>query len=71
MLHFLSSGEIPIKKEQFEKVVSAKKMSALTAIHDKQKVKELLLKTISDQVKFVKKFNSIYPSLLHPLFNEY
>ena len=71
VLHCLSCGEIPIKKAQFEKIVQARKMSTLTKIHEKGNLKELLSKPFADQVRFVKKFLSLYPSLLHPIFNEY
>ena len=71
ILHYLASGAISIKGKQFQKIKSARKVATLTRIADKSQLKEKLSEALSDQKKFVAKFSSIYPALLHPMFVAY
>ena len=69
-LHFVSNGEIKIKKSNFE----ALKNHHLASIkkHFEKKAKFLLVLRLSrkDKIKILGKFTAVFSHLLSPLFNE-
>lgn len=70
-LHFLSTGEITIKKENFNKINQAKKVQVLKKfVEKKTSVQQMLRSERKLKINFLKKLSSIYPFLLHSLFNE-
>ena len=71
ILHYISAGIIPLKKNNFAKLQSARKVATLNRLSDYKEVKTLLKSSLPDQKKIVKKFGSVYPNLLHACFNEY
>ena len=71
VLHYLCNGHIPMKKANFEKVKSARKISTLHKIRSREDLVKFMKLPKSEQISFLNKFLSLYPLLLHPLFNEY
>ena len=70
-LHFLSNGEITIKKENFEEISKARKIQVLKRFVEKKTgVQEMLRAERRLKITFLKKLATIYPFLLHCLFNE-
>ena len=70
-LHFLSNGEIKMKKENSEKVKESNKLKLLTKeVEKKSKVSNILKSPRKDKLKFLNKLLNIYPNLLDCLFTE-
>ena len=70
-LHFLSNGEIPMKKVNFEVIQSHKKLAFLKRHVEKKSAVSKLLKAEREiKLKFLKQLSSIYSALLYCLFNE-
>ena len=70
-LHFLSTGEITIKKENFEEVSKARKIQVLKRfVETKPAVQKMLKAERRLKMNFLQKLSSVYPFLLHCLFNE-
>ena len=71
LLHFISNGEIPIKKANFEIINSARKLSFIKRhVEKKSAVSRLLKADRQAKLKFLKQLSSIYSALLFCLFNE-
>ena len=70
-LHFLSNGEITIKKENFDEISKARKIQVLKKfVETKAAVQRLLRNERKIKMNFLKKLTTVYPFLLHCLFNE-
>jgi hypothetical protein len=70
-LHFLSNGDIKIKRENFEILQSNKKLNVLKRNVEKKAALARLLKSEREaKLKFLKKLSNVYSSLLYCLFNE-
>ena len=70
-LHFLSNGEIRIKKENFEKIKSSKRLQLKKKnVEAKAALQRLLKSERKAKLKFLIHLNTIYPFLLYCLFNE-
>ena len=70
-LHFLATGEITILKENFEKIVEAKKLQFIKKhVEKKQAVSNLLRSDRKAKILFLKKLAPLFPFLLFCLFNE-
>ncbi len=70
-LHFLSNGEIKIKKENFEILQSHKKVGVLKRnVEKKAAVSRLLKSERVSKLKFLKQLSPVYSALLYCLFNE-
>ena len=70
-LHFLSNGEIKMKKENFEKVKESNRLKLLTKeVEKKTKVSKMLKSPRKEKLKFLNKLLNIYPYLLDCLFTE-
>lgn len=70
-LHFLSTGEITIKKENFSEISRAKKVQILKKfVEKKTSVQQMLRSERKLKINFLKKLSTIYPYLLYCLFNE-
>ena len=70
-LHFLSNGEITMKKENFEQISKARKIHVLKKfVEKKSAVNEMLKAERRTKINFLKKLSGIYPFLLHSLFVE-
>jgi hypothetical protein len=70
-LHFLSNGEIKIKKENFEILQKNKKLLLLKRHVEKKAALARLLKSERVQkLKFLRQLAVVYPALLFCLFNE-
>ena len=70
-LHFLSNGEITIKKENFDEISKARKIQVLKRFVEKKTgVQEMLRTERRMKINFLKKLTTIFPFLLHCLFNE-
>ena len=71
-LHFLSNGEIKMKKSDFEIIQEHKKLNFIKKHVEKQAaLRRLLQSERNEKLKFLKKLSSIYSFLLGCLFNEY
>jgi hypothetical protein len=71
LLHFISNGEIQIKRINFEIIHSNKKLSLIKrTVEKKAALKRLLNNDREVKLKFLKKLSSIYSALLYCLFNE-
>jgi hypothetical protein len=70
-LHFLSNGEITMKKENFEIIEREKKIKLIKSKVEKKKNMNVLLKSErNEKLKFLNKLCNIYSALLSTLFNE-
>jgi bisphosphoglycerate-dependent phosphoglycerate mutase len=69
-LNSVCNGQIKIKKENFELISNAKKISSLKAIDSKKKLSEMLKSDRVLKLTFLKKFSNVYGPLLYILFNE-
>ena len=70
-LHFLSNGEIPMKKCNFEVIQNQKKLSFIKKHVEKKSVVSRLLKADRQtKIKFLKQLSAVYSALLYCLFNE-
>jgi hypothetical protein len=70
-LHFLSNGEITMKKENFEVIEKANKLKLIKSKVEKKKQMNILLKSErKDKLKFLNKLCNIYSALLFTLFNQ-
>ena len=70
-LHFLSNGEIPIKKTNFDVIQSHKKLTLIKKYVEKKSAVSKLLKANREiKLKFLKQLSSVYSVLLYCLFNE-
>ena len=71
LLHFISNGEIKIKRENFEIIQEHRKLSLLKRhVEKKAALNRLLHGERLDKLKFLRKLSSIYSSILYCLFNE-
>ena len=70
-LHFLSTGEITIRKENFEEISKSRKIQVLKNFVEKKSAVQQMLKTERKiKLNFLNKLSSVYPFLLFCLFNE-
>ncbi len=70
-LHFLSNGEIKMKKECFQTIQESHKLNYIRkGVEKKSKVLSLLKDSRTKKLKFLCQLVRIYSSLLYPLFNE-
>jgi len=70
VLHYLCNGHIPLKKNHFEKIKLARKISTLHKIRSREGLVSHMRLQKADQISYLNKFLSLYPRLLHSLFNE-
>ena len=71
LLHFISNGEIKIKRRNFEIIQKNKKLALIRKHVEKKAALARLLKSEREvKIKFLKKLSSIFSSLLYCLFNE-
>ena len=71
LLHFLATGEIKIKRQNFEIIQANKKLNLIRRSVEKKAALARLLKSEREQkVQFLKKLSGIYSALLYCLFNE-
>ena len=71
LLHFISNGEIQIKRVNFEIIQNNKKLSIIKkAVEKKAALKRLLNTDREAKLKFLKKLSSVFLALLYCLFNE-
>ena len=70
-LHFLSTGEITIRKENFDQISQAKKIQVLKKFVEKKAAVQRMLKADRKiKISFLKKLSTVFPYLLYCLFNE-
>ena len=70
-LHFLSNGEITMKKENFEIIENAQKLKLIKSKVEKKKNMNVLLKSErKEKLKFLNRLCNLYSALLSTLFNE-
>ena len=70
-LHFLSNGEIVMKKANFEKIHEGQKLKLLTkTVEKKSKTLKLVKGPRKDKIKFLNRLLHVYSALLYCLFNE-
>jgi hypothetical protein len=69
-LHFLSNGEIKMKKENFEELERARKLKLIkTRVEKKNHLSALLKSERKEKLKFLSKLANVYSALLSTLFN--
>jgi hypothetical protein len=69
-LHFLSNGEIPMKKINFQAIKESKKQALITKkVEKKSRVQDLLKSNRVTKLRFLTQLIKIYSFLLYPLFN--
>lgn len=68
--HFLSNGEIKMKKEHFEKIPRRLIHQLRKSFEKKAGLKRLIASERQPKLKLLFKFLSMYQELLYPLFNE-
>ena len=70
-LHFLTVGDIKIRREDFKVIEDAKKLKILKKFVEKKAAVQRLLKSErKEKLKVLTKLLSVYPQLLYCLFNE-
>ena len=71
LLHFISNGEIKIKRENFEIIQQNRKLALLKKhVEKKAPLNRLLQGERVEKLKFLRKLSSIYSAILYFLFNE-
>lgn len=70
-LHFLSNGEIKIKKEHFETLPKRIVSLLRKSFEKKAAIKRLITSERQIKLKILFKFSSYFQELLYPLFNEF
>lgn len=71
VLHFITNGEIKIKKSHFEKLTSENKINELRKYFEsKVQAAKLLKEQRLKKLQILKKLVNFFPILLYPLFNE-
>jgi len=69
-LHFLSNGEIPMKKNNFQAIKESKKQAVITKTVEKKSRALVMLKgSRVTKLKFLLQLIKIYSFLLYPVFN--
>ncbi len=70
-LHFLTNGEIEIKKSIFEIIEKSQKLKLLTRkVEHLKSTQSLVNGQRSQKLFFLNQLTEIYSALLYPLFNE-
>jgi hypothetical protein len=70
-LHFLSNGEITMKKENFDAIERANKLRLIKSKVERKRNMNILLKSErKDKLKFLNKLSNVFSALLFTLFNE-
>jgi len=70
-LHFLSNGEITMKRENFEIIEKSQKLKLIKSRVEKKKNMNVLLKSERrEKLKFLNKLCNLYSALLYTLFSE-
>jgi len=70
-LHFLSSGDIRIKRDNFQILIQHNKLQVLKkAVEKKKAIKDMLASNRQNKLLFLKKLALVYPNLLFCLFHE-
>lgn len=70
-LHFLSKGEIKIKKKNFDAIIQSNKLGLIKkSVESKAAVKKLLGTDRQSKIVFLRKLSALYYNLLFCLFNE-
>ena len=69
-LHFVSNGEIKIKRQNFDKIPSNKLNLIRRNVEKKAALARLIRGEREAKIKFLKKLSSVYGALLYVLFNE-
>jgi hypothetical protein len=69
-LHYLSTGEIRLKKEHFEGITTHKISLIKQKVESKHNVTLLVNGNRSQKLLFLNKLITFFPYLLYPLFNE-
>ena len=70
LLHFISNGQIKMKKEHFDIFSKAHVKLLKKNFENKKSLKELSKRERKIKVTILQKISSILPHLLYPLFNE-
>ena len=71
LLHYISNGEIKIKREHFEDIRDHRKLNILKRnVEKKSTLNRLLQSERLEKLKFLRQFSAIYNSILYCLFNE-
>lgn len=69
-LHFISNGEIKIKKANFEAIKNHQLNAIKKNFEKKSKFQTVLHLNRKEKIKILSKFISVFSHLLAPLFNE-
>jgi hypothetical protein len=69
-LHFVSTGQIKIKKENFEKLENENKLKIIKKLEKKSHLTKLLQNDRKAKLNFLNKLCTIFGPLLYILFNE-
>ncbi len=70
-LHFLSNGEIKMKRQNFEILQKNRKVLLLKRyVEKKAQVARLLKSERAEKLKFLRQLSNVYSALLYCLFNE-
>ena len=70
-LHFLSKGDIRIKKLNFDAIIQSRKLLLIKRTVEKPKsIKQILTAERQAKIKFLRQLGAIYHNLLYALFNE-
>lgn len=70
ILHRISNGEIPVKKQYADYLRKTRKVPFLNQIREKKQLSTCLKQTRGEKVTFLKKFTALYPKLLELLFEK-
>ena len=71
VFNYMASGEIPLCREQFDKVRQAKKVPVFMRLSTKDSLNGMMNSSDAEKKKYLKKFTSLYNALLFPLFNDF
>jgi hypothetical protein len=69
-LHFVSTRQIKIKKENFEKIEKGNKLKLIKKLDKKSQLAKLLQSDRKSKLNFLNKLCNVFDALLYILFNE-
>ena len=70
VLHFIASGNIPIKTFVYDKLVTSRILKFMKVIENKSGLKSKLKQSHREQQEFLLHFAALYPLSFQPLFEE-
>lgn len=70
-MYYVCSGEVPFAKSQHKFLIKGKRQPLLYKLNDRSFLKKLQRDDRATKLEYVRKFTSLFGSILHTYFNRY